>query len=340
MKKYLLLLFNFLFLTQVAHSQNNVHQFYQEKNAEITAFAQSKDTAKLVAYYVKCLTKYDFTMLNDIDFDDSKGLEMAALIKDYESADMLFKYELSTGLVEAMFPSMSKRAPYSEYFGTDDAKQIMANYQKYRNIYKHGIHLAWISTVSGYFNMDQYSRTLFGNHYSWVTGNAYKRFDYLDDGIKKKITSTMIQVTDSLTFAAIYDAVNDYGFFTKSKTRGGLGPLLVHLYGPGRDQVHQGVSSTQFLDSVMLKAVKEGELSPREYIFMHDIPEYPYNFETKSTYGCAVRGKVGYYIPNEIIDIKNIDKRRAEIYLPPLWVDALLDGFELPEGYVQLKDEG
>jgi hypothetical protein len=262
------------------------------------------------------------------------------LIKDYESADMLFKYELSTGLVEAMFPSMSKRAPYSEYFGTDDAKQIMANYQKYRNIYKHGIHLAWISTVSGYFNMDQYSRTLFGNHYSWVTGNAYKRFDYLDNGIKKKIMSTMIQVTDSLTFAAIYDAVNDYGFFTKSKTKGGLGPLLVHLYGPGRDQVHQGVSSTQFLDSVMLKAVLEGELSPREYIFMHDIPEYPYNFETKSTYGSAVRGKVGYYIPNEIIDIKNIDKRRAEIYLPPLWVDALLDGFELPEGYVQLKDEG
>jgi hypothetical protein len=339
MKKYLLLLFNFLFLTQVAHSQNNVQQFYQEKNAEITAFAQSKDTAKLVAYYVKCLTKYDFTMLNDIDFDDSKGLEMAILTKDYASANEFLKYEISTGVVEAMFPSMMKKPGHAEYYKTKEAQQIISDYQKYHSIFKQGIHLPYFFVVSSHMNTDQYARGLFNTHPNWVTGNAYKRFDYLDDGIKKKIMSTMIQVTDSLTFAAIYDAVNDYGFFTKSKIRGGLGPLLVHLYGPGRDQVHQGVSSTHFLDSVMLKAVKEGEFEPQEYAFMKDDPN-PYSLETKSTYGSVTRGKDGCFIPNEILDIKNIDKRRAEIYLPPLWVDALLDSFELPEGYVQLKDEG
>jgi len=335
MKRLVTLFSTFLLSFQFAYSQNLVKQFYLEQNGAITDYVQTRDTAKIVKFYVQCISKYDRVMLNDIDFDRGDGLMLAATIRDYKSADVLFKFKLSTGLVDAMLPYMQKKAPYTDYFATKNAKQIISDYSKYEKIYKQGIDLAWNSTISSYSNMDQFSRTLLGNNYSWVTGNAYKRFSYIEDSLKKKIMWAMVDVTDSLTFAAIYNAVNEYGFFTRSKTRGGLGVLLVHIYGPGREQIHQGISSTQFLDSVMLKAVKEGDFSQSEYIFYHDVPEYPYRFSTISTYGCSVQGKDGYYIPNEIFDIKNVDKRRAEIHLPPLWVDALYYGFELPDGYVK-----
>ncbi len=34
-----------------------------------------------------------------------------------------------------------------------------------------------------------------------------------------------------------------------------------------------------------------------------------------------------------LYDAKNIDKHRAEIYLPPYWVDAVLNGWEIPADY-------
>jgi hypothetical protein len=100
----------------------------------------------------------------------------------------------------------------------------------------------------------------------------------------------------------------------------------------------QGKNSFLYLDSVYLAAVYAGEFSNSEYAFLKDyaISSGRGSDNPRSLYGSSVNvGRGKREIMDPIVDIKNVDKRRAEIFLPPLWVDAILWNFELPEDYVK-----
>ncbi|PCJ64635.1 MAG: hypothetical protein COA58_12925 [Bacteroidetes bacterium] len=335
MKKLILILAFFSTIHLFAQESDDVTRFYTAKNKALTHFALSKDTSSLVAFYTQCIKDYDNVMLQNIEFDEGDGLEYAIAIGDHKSAIELFKYEITTGLSKEMFPFLKPKVKSKEFLKKPKVVEIIENYTAYRNIYIQHLDYNWVQTMASCSETDTRNRSLLSGSPSWITGNAYMNFAYLSDSLRKRLFNDFIKVTDSLNYALIAKTYKNHGFPTSAKARGGLGFLSVHLYGPRRDQYYNGISSTHFLDSIMYKAILAGEYDNREYIFFKDVPEYPYAFSTKSTFGCAVRGKDGYYIPSEIIDIKNVDKRRAKIFLPPLWVDAAIKGYELPKGYVK-----
>ncbi|MFT5725571.1 MAG: hypothetical protein ACI9JN_002696 [Bacteroidia bacterium] len=126
------------------------------------------------------------------------------------------------------------------------------------------------------------------------------------------------------------------GYPTISKTRGGIAFLGIHYY-RSNDYLFfsDGVTGRhKYMDSITLQAVKDGLESNREYAYMKDSGCKFGRDVILSTYGVFIKkDRDGKIISSEILDIKNIDKRRAEIFLPPLWVDAFIYGFKLPEGY-------
>jgi len=62
------------------------------------------------------------------------------------------------------------------------------------------------------------------------------------------------------------------------------------------------------------------------------------NFEDNYHYNKTQKQKYGTYVNLDIDDIENVDKRRYELNLPPLWYLYKIYGTPLPEGYKYKKD--
>lgn len=88
---------------------------------------------------------------------------------------------------------------------------------------------------------------------------------------------------------------------------------------------------TRFL-SFLKKMVNEGNVHPKQYAMIADAVHSKISGET--IYGEMLCNDNNNQLQFQTIaDIENIDQRRAEIFLPPLWVKALRKNIELPKKY-------
>src|SRR5690606_13161447 len=95
-----------------------------------------------------------------------------------------------------------------------------------------------------------------------------------------------------------------------------------------------GTKVFDFLDSTLKAEVMAGRVSNDTYASLVG-RAYTYTSGLPQLYGTKFRSIGGNYeLEYAIDDIANVDKRRAEIFLPPLYKSALFYGFDLPEGYV------
>lgn len=99
----------------------------------------------------------------------------------------------------------------------------------------------------------------------------------------------------------------------------------------------------QILDS----ALKSGKVSPFEYasltdyLFNWSYNETSSNLEPLDNYGTILKKTVSNtFVIIKIDNIKQVDKRRAAIGLPPLWQTALIENYILPNEYVEWLNEG
>jgi hypothetical protein len=163
-------------------------------------------------------------------------------------------------------------------------------------------------------------------------------FKNLSDSLNQEILMTLMRNTDSSNFENLIRLYDLYGFPSASRVgKGGLGYLYAHLYGCPGVVSSSGIQSQVFFDSILPIAVMNLEISNRSYAFEKDYSTSAHSSSCKEpycTFGSLINmGQGKRAIMGEIIDIENVDKRRAEIYLPPLWQDALIYNFDLPDGY-------
>ncbi|PCJ66454.1 MAG: hypothetical protein COA58_06665 [Bacteroidetes bacterium] len=311
----------------------DIEQYYETKNTALEAYAISLDSNILLAFYSECIKTYPETFLDNVMFDDINAIKLAISLKKYSEAADFLVYEMKTGLRKTVLKYYITNPSMSSFFNTEKAQNALRDYDIYNNVYKGNLDLDWYTNMNIIISTDQFSRNFMDGGVSFITSSSYSGFTFLDDSIKTKVFNTTVQLADSLNLNTIIKLTSSNGFFSTTKS-GGLGFVLAHLFNEC-DPVYSksNVNSATFLDSVLLAAVHNGEFSNAEYSFWKDNSVSRACKEPYSIYGSPMNTHKGKAILNPIIDIKKIDARRSEIYLPPLWVYARIYGFQLPEGY-------
>ena len=323
-----------------SNGQVDVEQFYTEKNKALIAFATTNDTAGMLAFYSQCIDKYPATFLGNVRYDGDGGFKMACLYGNLDIADKILRLWLTNGLGEGNVKYYKTDMVYKPYFASEKGNKTLLDLDSLISSYNLKLDIFWVTAISQMMGSDQFSRSFTqGGNEAQMFGLGFNNFDFLEDSIKKKVQWEAIALADSINFNTLVYMMETRGFFSPVKTRGGLGPISVHHFIEKSPNISkQRKNSFLYLDSVYLAAVYAGEFSNSEYAFLKDyaISSGRGSDNPRSLYGSSVNiGRGKREIMDPIIDIKNVDKRRAEIYLPPLWVDAILLNFELPEDYVR-----
>ncbi len=148
-----------------------------------------------------------------------------------------------------------------------------------------------------------------------------------DGRIPKEIFNKLMKITDSINFYDLKKLVVEKGANPNSF-------LMMHLYGENEKYV-------PFYDSILKKGIFEGKTSPEMYVFWYDRQRIYVEEKKTQVYGEFNLFDHGdeNYSPNlnPIEDIKNVDKRRAEIGLMSVEESAKVKGGALPDEYIKMK---
>lgn len=325
-----------LFFINCFSQRNTIELFYEKKNESLKDFATTKDTLSLLKFYDSCLDAYSQKLLTNIEFEDNSAFDMACRLKQYEIAERLLNHYIKSGTSIYQIEYWAKNI-YEDFFLSPEGLNVVKNYTHFHEIYKKNLQIEYFSQITSLSALDQYSRSILSKEKLHNIGFDFKlnTFNYINDSTRSQIESDLIRITDSLGFVRVVELIKKYGYPSESKAgKGSLGFLLAHYHGNHRNIYIYDQSSTSFFDSIMLLAVSNGDINNRLYAMHKDYPDYPYDVNFANIYGTGIRTtKNLYLLPNEIVDIKNVDKRRSQIFLPPLWVDALIYNFELPIEY-------
>lgn len=155
------------------------------------------------------------------------------------------------------------------------------------------------------------------------------------------VVNIILTYTDSTNLVRLYEYIEEYGYPKEEEV--GYFPdfiILWHTYCRPCGSTYtlpNGQWYYDYLDSVYYNATLDGLYRNTSYAYIKDKSQTDtYGTETYSDcewqgqkYVTWFQGKLG----GDLYDAKNIDKHRADIYLPPYWVDAVINGWEIPADY-------
>jgi hypothetical protein len=317
--KYLLCLF-VVFTLKVAKSQNHVEKYYADLNATLKEFAISRDTASyLTNQYL--LAKKHGPLYIDLTFN------FTILENFYIEFGKLKTKKFVTSLVQnsIYMDSYYKTLSKSELIGSDSfykelnlSKIIKENAKNYEKLFS-SYNLLQSVNANSFYAPDQLSRTIIGD-YTCLNDNG---------------VSNVIYYSDSLNLINLYHLIEDEGF-PKNNNVGAFGYFILFFHTIARPCNYQfelpnGKNAIHYFDSVLLKETLLGNFSNHEYAYLKDKSlTYSSCGKFHQTYGVLYRETKTEY---PIMNVEKVDERRAKIFLPPLWVDSVIYGFKLPEGY-------
>lgn len=318
---YKLPFFFFTALSFFASGQTLVDTYYSSLNSVVKDFVLKKDT---VAYYK-----------NILKLCKHSGKEFS----DLTASSKLFKevyFTLGKSKTEKLLECLTKNSIYFDSYlkrvikesksGNDigylknlDLDHILKkNRRHYKTLYERFEHNGCIDANNFYWP-DQLGRSI-ASEFNCVNNSGSRE---------------IISFTDSLNLINLFYLIEEQGFPT-SEVNASFGYFILFFHTFARPcnynfSFPNGVDAISYLDSVLLIEVFKGKFRNREYAYLKDLQ--------LSHSGCGGTAQLygSFFVERRdnfpIFDIKNIDMRRADIYLPPLWVDALLYGFALPIGY-------
>jgi tetratricopeptide (TPR) repeat protein len=210
----------------------------------------------------------------------------------------------SRGITQQQAINRFRKIGYYNY--KDAYKATMQKYPKLRREYFNEINVDALLKINQIYSRDQLIR---------------------EESIINDIQIEMFNKIDSLNFQAFKEFVTEYGFPGCSLLgcESNIEPLIAHW-------VMYDDNSFKYLDSLMMKAIFEGEFQPQDYAWIID---------RRRSFGKKGDALYGGTWPEEeyemIEDIANVDKRRSEIFLPSLEYDSKITNRSLPDSYLKLK---
>ena len=334
------------FFAEAQSKKEIVASYYDLINTQQTQFAHTRDSAHLEVIYKAVLTWDSILVSNAFTEILEDAVTFYNRKNDFPRTLHYLQQLVTCGKSIQMLNYLKEeKEEYTSFFNSKYGAELFDSFEEKRNVYKQNLVLAYYALNNYITAVDQFARTfLDGGGEAYFGANDYEGFSYLTPELKKKIEKTTIALADSLCFEDIITSYNEYGFPSSSKSgKGGLGFIYAHLFiNCAPIYSSTGVSSVIFIDSIMKEAVWEGEVSASEYAFWKDNSTNPHSRACKNIFSTyATPHNIGggiKKISGDILDIKNLDKRRQEIMLPPLYVTAVTDKFDLPSNYVMPKN--
>lgn len=196
-------------------------------------------------------------------------------------------------------------ASYSELKNNDFWENLASSYPALRKKYYSSLNIDMVVSIGQILERDQFVRN--------NEGQIEKRNCNINN---------LFSFVDSLNYSAFIDLVDKNGFPTYNQIGyySQIDVLIAHWI--------MEDSRYERLNGMMLEAIKKGEFDPQSYAWIIDRRIIWKNIG-KAKYG-------GFENPmefGEIEDIKNVDRRRALIYLPSLEMDSKITQRELPKDY-------
>jgi len=321
-------------------THKSTEYYYGYINSQHQKFLLSSDSSNLDQLYQEVLL-WDNEIVSNCFFRIlEEGQAYYLKTKQYDLLKKTFKKQSECGQRDGMLRYFQTNKEYQEFFRTQYGKDCIDSFYIWEVSFKKNLHITYLTKANYILANDEFARNfLYGDFENAMMGQKIGVFKNLSDSLNQEILMTLIRHTDSANFESLIRLYDLYGFPSSTKVgQGGLGFLYAHLFISCLPiYSSSGISSIGFIDSIMLKAVKNLEFNNRTYAFWKDNSTSPHSDACPNPYsifGTPMNlGGNKKAILNPIQDIKNVDKRRAEIFLPPLWQDALIDNFPLPEGY-------
>lgn len=314
--------------------------YYAIVNDYYRSFALTADSVHLEKLYLEVLSWEDTIVTNCFlsTLDDAQVYFNRR--KDFEKLESVFTKQIKCGLRKGQFEFIFNSTNFSDFFNSTYGKKVKGSYDQLFKEHQLRLNLGYYTEVAALVQNDIFSRNLlYGNFENSLFQNYIGVFKNIDDSLNKQIQSTVVGYNDSVCFEQLIRLYDKYGFPSNTKVgRGGLGMLYAHFFLSCTPVVSSnGIHSDIFLDSIMKKAVKNYEYNASEYAFWKDNSVSPHSRSCPKPYSIYGTPKnISRHkkkILDFIIDIDQIDKRRSEINIPPLWVDAILNQYELPTKY-------
>lgn len=227
-------------------------------------------------------------------------------------AKAFLKYAIQEGYhIEEIMYIRSDDRKFNEILNTKKFTKCLAQYDNYRKTYLNTIDLDFQLRLTELYACDQGIRNL--------------SYDVLR---KTEFEYSVLKYLDSINLQGLATLLVENGnsFFKKAGTNGSYFLVLWHTLKNCDSSLCGENLCYKTISDILKNAVMNGVYPNRQYAYLIDRANFL--CDKPNVYGEYLKIVGGAYL-----DIETIDQRRAEIYLPPLWQDALIYNFELPDGY-------
>lgn len=322
-------IFTLLFLS--AHfflfgQNDSVRTYYTAHNKILERFARTKDTTQYLSEmysFIESSGKNYIQLTHHNNF-----LELCISQENWQLGELIITQSLNYSInshYRLKDTSIRNNSKLASFYNRPEILNLINNSdEQYKELISK-VNLYKSIRLNSLHEIDQFGRTVI----------EVESIDTV-----QHIISDVIKYADSTNLLKIYDYIEEYGF-PKQEEVGFFTDFIILWHTYCRPCGHtytlpNGQWYYEYFDSVYYQAVLDGNYSNKEYAYMKD---RSMNQQWSEMYeNCKHKGQkyVTWYqgkLSGDLFDAENIDKHRAEIYLPPYWVDAVLNGWEIPKDY-------
>jgi len=334
---------NFIILTAVllcyfsSKSQNNIETYYKLINKADSLNYIVKDKSKAREYYFKA-TDLSKKMKIHISFNED-GLKILRILASFgknEAIKDLFLYMIKNGLNKNEYIGYKENETLLKpFFQTNYASYIETNFDSLYKLHVATRNLALDFRMVGLLTQDQFSRRVL---------NMKGIDDYISYDTIAKLKQFIFNSSDCEIRKSIILILKDSIFLRNDNTNYAIGLLkflLLHNFFNRElytvDSICNYVEFYNKVEPIIKGFVFIGKFKNTEYAYLIDRANCWGNKEySEQIYGTHLdKDRKSLLYP--IYDIKNVDKRRFEIFLPSLYQASIIEGFQLPKEYIYQK---
>jgi hypothetical protein len=319
-----------LILLPIYSFSQNYLDYYKRLNTGDWALVSEKDTTEFIKQYEEA-----FSLFEPFIFDRIKLINMYASVKNWD--------KIAGHLIEALkkgYPLTGNGLKLGDFKGSPLYQEIEDNEKDYIDTFLTGIDFDLFEKMFRLAATDQYL----------ALNNPHGVKDTLWTTMREKVFLKNIHLLLEVAKQNTYPGERKVGHYAFGQ---GAGAILIHnpiIFDDPESPQNTGTYvfvEPSRADSIAMKELRDilkpmvmkGLISREEYVQLYDnLPRMTLHGTQKiQYYGQGSKWGSNTLIP--IWDIQNIDKRRAEIGLPPLYQYAKSKGLELPPEYIMPTQE-
>jgi hypothetical protein len=330
------LLFSIILLPLFSISQNVTKEYYKLLNQANSNYYITKDSNAALLGYIKAfdLAENKLSVLSpEIRL---RAILLAATLNNYKIVQQMFFDAIEDGMnLESIQVHKRKHPELNGFFNSEYAMALNTEYTHLRNTYSTERDVGFEDQLLTFFELDMFARNISG------IPNIGK---YATD---KKLFGLIISYSDCDMRPRLLSLLQSKNMDEKlrdNRAMGFLTFLMTHnLRNFELNPELSLCSDTTFYQSVqpiLLHFVLIGKLINLDYAYCIDRAQCWNNsganaYQIYGTHFTKIDGKKVLTYP--IKDIANVDKRRAEIFLPSLYEASIIENFQLPLDYEYKK---